>query len=186
VATYHFQRSRSSKYQSATLRTSWLQVRVLPGVPAFALRATARRANFMGMWFNPNSRGSRLRIWQPWGCKSLHAHQPSLIAKREQGCRGEAQRRRAFHSPSQRASARQANWNVNRTSESGLGANECVLLLEDVAQVHGIPPISARVAQREQADLCRVENRSRPLRESSPFCTLHSQLCISSGLQALK
>src|SRR5438874_5051960 len=26
------------------------------------------------MWFNPNSRGSRLRIWQPWGCKSLHAH----------------------------------------------------------------------------------------------------------------
>ena len=27
-----------------------------------------------GMWFNPNSRGSRLRIWQPWGCKSLHAH----------------------------------------------------------------------------------------------------------------
>ena len=29
---------------------------------------------FTGMWFNPNSRGSRLRIWQPWGCKSLHAH----------------------------------------------------------------------------------------------------------------
>ena len=33
VATHHFQRSRSSKYQSATLRTSRLQVRVLPGVP---------------------------------------------------------------------------------------------------------------------------------------------------------
>ena len=29
----------------------------------------------MGMWSNPNSRGSRFRIWQPWGCKSLHAHQ---------------------------------------------------------------------------------------------------------------
>ena len=29
---------------------------------------------FTGMWLNPNSRGSRLRIWQPWGCKSLHAH----------------------------------------------------------------------------------------------------------------
>ena len=28
----------------------------------------------MGMWFNPNSRGSRLRIWQPWGCNSLHAY----------------------------------------------------------------------------------------------------------------
>ena len=63
VATHQFQRSRSSNYQSATLRTSRLQVRVLPGVPIF-----------MGMWFNPNSRGSRLRIWQPWGCNSLHAH----------------------------------------------------------------------------------------------------------------
>ena len=30
---------------------------------------------FSGMWLNPNSRGSRLRIWQPWGCNSLHAHQ---------------------------------------------------------------------------------------------------------------
>src|SRR5881409_3863278 len=29
---------------------------------------------FLGMWLNPNSRGSRLRIWQPWGCNSLHAH----------------------------------------------------------------------------------------------------------------
>ncbi len=34
----------------------------------------AGSANFTGMWFNPNSRGSRFRIWQPWGCKSLHAH----------------------------------------------------------------------------------------------------------------
>ncbi len=32
-------------------------------------------AIFTGMWFNPNSRGSRLRIWQPWGCKSSHANQ---------------------------------------------------------------------------------------------------------------
>ena len=31
-------------------------------------------AKFTGMWLNPNSRGSRLRIWQPWGCNSLHAH----------------------------------------------------------------------------------------------------------------
>ena len=53
-------------------------------------------ATLTGMWFNPNSRGSRLRIWQPWGCKSLHAHQPSLAAQREQGCRVEAKRRRAF------------------------------------------------------------------------------------------
>jgi len=27
----------------------------------------------LGMWFNPNSRGSRFRIWQPWGCKSRGA-----------------------------------------------------------------------------------------------------------------
>ena len=56
--------SRGSNYQSGRLRTARLQVRFLPGVP-FKL----------GMWFNPNSRGSRFRIWQPWGCKSLHAHQ---------------------------------------------------------------------------------------------------------------
>ena len=43
--------SRSSKYQSATRRTSRLQVRVLPGAPIFT-----------GMWFNPNSRGFRFRI----------------------------------------------------------------------------------------------------------------------------
>ena len=39
-----------------------MQVGVLPDAP------------ITGMWFNPNSRGSRLRIWQPWGCNSLHAH----------------------------------------------------------------------------------------------------------------
>ena len=49
-------------YQRAALRTRRLQLRFLPGAP------------ITGMWLNPNSRGSRLRIWQPWGCKSLHAH----------------------------------------------------------------------------------------------------------------
>ena len=38
-------------------------------------RESCRECQFTGMWFNPNSRGSRLRIWQPWGCNSLHAHQ---------------------------------------------------------------------------------------------------------------
>ena len=42
---------------------------------------SCRMHQFTGMWLNPNSRGSRLRIWQPWGCKSLHAHH-SLSAKR--------------------------------------------------------------------------------------------------------
>jgi hypothetical protein len=35
---------------------------------------SCRMRQFTGMWLNPNSRGSRLRIWQPWGCNSLHAH----------------------------------------------------------------------------------------------------------------
>ena len=48
-------------------------MRFLPGAP------------ITGMWFNPNSRGSRLRIWQPWGCKSLHAHQPSPASARQAG-----------------------------------------------------------------------------------------------------
>ena len=37
-------------------------------------RESCREYQFTGMWLNPNSRGSRLRIWQPWGCNSLHAH----------------------------------------------------------------------------------------------------------------
>jgi hypothetical protein len=58
---------------------------------------------FMGMWLNPNSRGSRLRIWQPWGCNSLHAHQPSLEAQARAGLpRRSSERRRA--TPSTQAS----------------------------------------------------------------------------------
>ena len=57
-------------------------------------------------------------------------------------------------------------WNVNRTSEPGLGANESVLLMEDVAQVHGIPPFSACSSKRTGGfiprialDQCRVRER---------------------------
>src|SRR6266550_1962844 len=87
-------------------------VRVLPGVPIST-----------GMWFNPNSRGSRLRIWQPWGCKSLHAHQfRGDWLQREQQTRA-AQDRTAL---GVQVSQRRPIWNVNGTSEPGLGANECV------------------------------------------------------------
>jgi hypothetical protein len=48
-------------------------VGVLPDAPAFA-PSYGSAGQFAGMWLNPNSRGSRLRIWQPWGCNSLHAH----------------------------------------------------------------------------------------------------------------
>ena len=51
----------------------WVQV---PGRrPTFARRATAWQA---GMWLIGNSRPARLKIEQPWGCKSPHADQPSL------------------------------------------------------------------------------------------------------------
>src|SRR6185503_19657688 len=58
-------------------------------------------------------------------------------------------------------------WNVNRTSEPGLGANECVLHMEDVVQAHGIPPC-ARSSKRAGGliprialDQCRVPERYR-------------------------
>ena len=41
---------------------------------------SCRERQFTGMWLNPNSRGSRLRIWQPWGCNSLHAHHSRRLA----------------------------------------------------------------------------------------------------------
>ena len=43
--------------------------------PTFALQATAWRA---GVWLTGNSRPVRLKIEQPWECKSPHADQPSL------------------------------------------------------------------------------------------------------------
>src|SRR5216110_3859872 len=46
----------------------------------FAGGSPAGCTKFTGMWLNPNSRGSRLRIWQPWGCNSLHAHHLRRLA----------------------------------------------------------------------------------------------------------
>ena len=57
-----FQRSRSSMYRAPRFERGCCR------------RESCREYQFTGMWFNPNSRGSRLRIWQPWGCNSLHAH----------------------------------------------------------------------------------------------------------------
>jgi len=41
-----------------------------------------RMHQFTGMWFNPNGRGSRLGIRQPWGCKSSRADQFGLSTGR--------------------------------------------------------------------------------------------------------
>ncbi len=57
-----FQRSRSSMYRAPRFERGGCR------------RESCREYQFTGMWLNPNSRGSRLRIWQPWGCNSLHAH----------------------------------------------------------------------------------------------------------------
>jgi len=37
------------------------------------------------MWLNPNSRGSRLRIWQPWGCKSRVADRRVVHREKQTG-----------------------------------------------------------------------------------------------------
>ena len=57
-----FKRSRSSMYRAPRFERGGCR------------RESCRECQFTGMWLNPNSRGSRLRIWQPWGCNSLHAH----------------------------------------------------------------------------------------------------------------
>ena len=111
---------------------------------------SCRMHQFMGMWLNPNSRGSRLRIWQPWGCKSLHAHhftatglsgnsRPRRLKIAEpSGCESRVADRRVVNREQQtgstqdrtalgvQVSPRRPIWNANRTSEPGLGANECV------------------------------------------------------------
>ena len=63
-----FQRSRSSMYRAPRFERGGCR------------RESCREYQFTGMWLNPNSRGSRLRIWQPWGCNSLHAHHLRRLA----------------------------------------------------------------------------------------------------------
>ena len=65
-SAHQLQRSRSSKYQSATLRTSWLQVRVLPGVPFVAVCQHAALVQLQET-LRSERRG--------WGWKSLTRHQ---------------------------------------------------------------------------------------------------------------
>lgn len=133
----------------------------------------------MGMWLNPNSRGSRLRIWQPWGCNSLHAHhftatgfsgnsRPRRLKIAEpSGCKSRVADRRVVNREQQTdstqdrtalgvpVSPRRPIWNVNRTSEPDLFAKQWAPRNGSVVRVHGIPRLCrqplARVAQREPA-----------------------------------
>ena len=93
-------------------------------------------------------------------CESDHEHQ-FMESKPQQT--GSTQDRTAL---GVQVSPRRPIWNVNRTSEPGLGANECVPPLWDVAQVHGIPPFSACSSKRTGGfisrialDQCRVRER---------------------------
>ena len=70
-----------------------------------------------GVWLIGNSRPVRLKIEQPWECKSPHADQPSLC---------ELRLGRPF-------------WNVNRTSEPGLFAKQWAPGKGSVVRAHGIP-----------------------------------------------
>ena len=109
---------------------------------------SCRMHQFTGMWLNPNSRGSRLRIWQPWGCKSLHAHhftatglsgnsRPRRLKIVEpSGCKSRVADRRVVNREQQTDSAqdrtalgvqvypRRPIWNVNRTSEPDANAKQ--------------------------------------------------------------
>ncbi len=143
------------------------------------------------MWLNPNSRGSRLRIWQPWGCNSLHAHhftatgfsgnsRPRRLKIAEpSGCKSRVADRRVVHREKQtgstqdrtalgvQVSPRRPLWNVNRTSEPGLFAKQCAPGNGSVVQIHGIPPCArsskrtVRLISGVALDECRVPERYR-------------------------
>src|SRR6266576_53383 len=125
---------------------------------------SCRMHQFTGMWVNPNSRGSRLRIWQPWGCKSLHAHhftatgfsgnsRPRRLKIAEpSGCKSRVADRRVVNREQQtdstqdrialgvQVSPRRPVWNVNRTSAPDLFAKQWAPRKGSVVRVHGIPP----------------------------------------------
>jgi hypothetical protein len=127
-------------------------------------REACREYQFTGMWLNPNSRGSRLRIWQPWGCNSLHAHHLRRLASegtadpsdlRSLSLPGASpgaptgvwltgNSRPVRLKPEQPWECKSPHadqfWNVNRTSEPGLFAKQCAPCKGTVVRVHGVPP----------------------------------------------
>ena len=133
-----FPRSRSAMYRAPRFERGGCR------------RESCRECQFTGMWLNPNSRGSRLRIWQPWGCNSLHAHhftatgfsgnsRPRRLKIAEpSGCKSRVADRRVVNREQQtgstqdrtalgvQVSPRRPIWNVNRTSGPDLFAKQCV------------------------------------------------------------
>ena len=72
-----FKRSRSSMYRAPRFERGGCR------------RESCWEYQFTGMWLDPNSR-VQTQNRQPWGCNSLHAHQPSFEAQQEKGCRAVA------------------------------------------------------------------------------------------------
>src|SRR5580765_2474130 len=149
--TMHLEGSRSSIYRAPRFERGGCR------------RDSCRECQSMGMWLNPNSRGSRLRIWQPWGCNSLHAHhfaatgfsgnsRPRRLKIAEpSGCKSRVADRRVVNREQQtgstqdrtalgvQVSPRRPIWNVNRTSEPDLFAKQWAPRKGSVVRVHGIP-----------------------------------------------
>src|SRR6266699_1163814 len=99
------------------------------------------------MWLNTNSRGSRLRNWQTWGGNRVDADLFKATSMMREHQTGSTQDRTAL---GVQVSPRRPIWNVNRTSEPGFGANECVpsgKWCKSTAFRH------ARVVQREPSAL---------------------------------
>jgi hypothetical protein len=142
------------------------------------------------MWLNPNRRGSRLRIWQPWGCNSLHAHQLTatgfsgnsrprrLKIAEPSGCKSRVADRRVVNREQQtgstqdrtalgvQVSPRRPIWNVNRASEPDLFAKQWAPGKGSVVRVHGIPPPSE--GRSEKAE-CRMGLHGGRVLASDPY-----------------
>ena len=154
-------------------------------------RESCPECQFTGMWLNPNSRGSRLRIWQPWGCNSLHAHhftatgfsgnsRPRRLKIAEpSGCKSRVADRRVVNREQQtgstqdrtalgvQVSPRRPIWNDNWSSEPGLFAKQCVpsgKRCKSTAFRHSCARSSKRAGGfilRIALDQCRVPERYR-------------------------
>ena len=142
--------------------------------PAFALRATARQAisrrlASAGTADPGDLKSPSLPGASPGSPTNLRSSSYGLASRRvvnREEQTGSTQDRTAL---GVQVSPRRPFWNVNRTSGPGLFAKQRAPGNGSVAQVHGIPPLFARVAQsragglipRIALDQCRVPERYR-------------------------
>jgi hypothetical protein len=75
-------------------------------------------------------------------------------------------------------------WNVNRSSEPRLGANECAPAKRSVVQAHDIPVFADGHLKRQKEE-CRMKKSGHARREFY-FCILHSSFCLSLRARSSK